>query len=174
MDWAQFDIARVHHYWSEKIKDRYVDRVKPLFAFEKPVLNTEFGFSTTSAPVIGGALSFGNVNNVSRFLHQLPIVGRFIRPRLSVIHNRDQALQAKRLAENLALMDKAGFDGAFVSTVIFPLSPYSDTPKYDLDRESASLVKYYSDRRHGTTYPDMPWEPKASFKAAAEYYATHV
>jgi len=24
---------------------------------------------------------------------------------------------------------------------------------------------------HGTTYPDMPWEPKESFKAVAEYYA---
>ena len=25
--------------------------------------------------------------------------------------------------------------------------------------------------RHGVTYPDMPWEPKESFRAVAEYYA---
>ena len=24
---------------------------------------------------------------------------------------------------------------------------------------------------HGVTYPDMPWEPKESFRAVAEYYA---
>ena len=24
--------------------------------------------------------------------------------------------------------------------------------------------------RHGDTYPDMPWEPKESFKAVADYY----
>jgi hypothetical protein len=27
--------------------------------------------------------------------------------------------------------------------------------------------------RHGTTYPDMPWEPKESFRAVAEYYGKH-
>jgi len=26
---------------------------------------------------------------------------------------------------------------------------------------------------HGVTYPDMPWEPKESFKAVADYYAQH-
>jgi hypothetical protein len=26
---------------------------------------------------------------------------------------------------------------------------------------------------HGVTYPDMPWEPKESFKAVARYYASH-
>jgi hypothetical protein len=26
---------------------------------------------------------------------------------------------------------------------------------------------------HGATYPDMPWEPKESFRAVAEYYAVH-
>ncbi len=27
--------------------------------------------------------------------------------------------------------------------------------------------------KHGSTYPDMPWEPKESFKAVADYYAKH-
>jgi hypothetical protein len=27
--------------------------------------------------------------------------------------------------------------------------------------------------RHGQTYPEMPWEPKESFRAVAEYYAKH-
>jgi len=36
-----------------------------------------------------------------------------------------------------------------------------------------SLVKYFEGGRRGTTYPDMPWEPKESFRAVAEYYASH-
>lgn len=36
---------------------------------------------------------------------------------------------------------------------------------------SFALVKTYADGRHGITYPDMPWEPKASFWAVAEAYA---
>lgn len=27
--------------------------------------------------------------------------------------------------------------------------------------------------KHGSSYPDMPWEPKESFKAVADYYANH-
>ncbi len=27
--------------------------------------------------------------------------------------------------------------------------------------------------KHGSTYPDMPWEPKESFRAVADYYAKH-
>ena len=27
--------------------------------------------------------------------------------------------------------------------------------------------------KHGSTYPDMPWEPKEAFKAVADYYANH-
>jgi hypothetical protein len=27
--------------------------------------------------------------------------------------------------------------------------------------------------KHGSTYPDMPWEPKESFKAVADYYTNH-
>jgi hypothetical protein len=33
-----------------------------------------------------------------------------------------------------------------------------------------SLVRTL-DRGHGTTYPDMTWEPKESFHAVARYYA---
>jgi hypothetical protein len=34
-----------------------------------------------------------------------------------------------------------------------------------------SLVKTYA-HGHGTTYPDMSWEPKAAFHAVADYYGT--
>jgi hypothetical protein len=115
-------------------------------------------------------LAFGNIDNKSRFLHQLPVVGRFIRPRLNKINERDESAQACRLIDQLKLLDDVHVDGGFVSTFIFSINPYDDIPKYDLDRESASLVKSYSGDKHGATYPEMAWEPKESFYAVARYY----
>jgi hypothetical protein len=36
---------------------------------------------------------------------------------------------------------------------------------------ATSLVKTYA-RGHGSTYPDMPWEPKRAFGAVASFYAS--
>lgn len=43
--------------------------------------------------------------------------------------------------------------------------------RYDLDMSSFALVKTHADGRHGTTYPNMHWEPKKAFWAVADYYA---
>ena len=170
VDWSNFDFIGIDHYWAEEIKDRYIDIVQPLFKYGKPVINTGFGFGTTNAPAMGVAKTLGNVNGSSLHLHQLPALGRFIRPKLNIINERDEAMQAKRLTDTLKLLDKSSFAGTFIDTFVFPIRPYSDIPKYDLDRESSSLVKYLEGSRHGTTYPDMTWEPKQSFKAVADYY----
>jgi hypothetical protein len=98
-------------------------------------------------------------------------VGRFTRPHLNKIYERDESIQAHRLVDQLQLLDDTGVDGGFVSTFIFSINPYDNIPKYDLDRESASLVKSFVDGQHGTTYPDMTWEPKESFKALSDFYA---
>jgi hypothetical protein len=65
----------------------------------------------------------------------------------------------------------------------------SGDPLYDLDMASYSLVKSFGGRlgplgaahpeapwdrsRLGTTYPGMPWEPKESFRAVADFYTAH-
>ena len=170
VDWSIFDFAGVDHYWSERIQDQYVDMLKPHFASGKPVIITEFGFNTSRSPSMG-ATELGHVNFVSLFLHSLPVVGRFVRPRLNKIYERDEGLQAKKLVDQLGLLDRTGVNGAFVSTFIFPINPYDDNPRYDLDRDGPSLVKTYSGGKHGTAYPDMHWEPKESFRAVADYYA---
>jgi hypothetical protein len=59
---------------------------------------------------------------------------------------------------------------SFESKSVRRINPYSEDPKYDLDTPSSTLVKYHEDGRHGSTYPDMSWEPKESFRALAEYY----
>lgn len=172
VDWSRFDIIGVDHYWAEKIKDQYLDMVKPLFTYGKPVINTGFGFNTTTAPVTGMLGTLGDLPFFRVLLHQQPVIGRFIRPQLKVVSERDEALQAQRLVNNLKLLDEAGFNGAFIDTFILPTYPYSDTPKYDLDRASSNLVKYFENGRHGTTYPDMRWEPKEGFRAVANYYSS--
>jgi len=170
VDWSPFDMIGVDHYWAERISDKYEDMVKPLFAYGKRVINTGFGFSTTTAPANGLASTLGNVSGLSVLLHQQPFIGRFIQPKLNVINERSESLQAKRLIDNLKLVDEVGFNGAFIDMFIFPIRPYNDTPQYDLDRESSSLVKYFEGGRHGITYPDMAWEPKEAFHAVTNYY----
>ncbi len=93
-----------------------------------------------------------------------------IRPYLTTINERSEDLQAKKLTEQLRLLDAAGVDGAFVFCFVFPINPFDEHAYLDLDRESASLVKTYAGGRHGVAYPDMTWEPKKSFGMVADYY----
>jgi hypothetical protein len=148
----------------------------PLFAHGKPVVITEFGYGTCqgglgsegflSSSDLGGDI----IDLKSQFLHQIRLFGRFMRPHLKGNHVRDEGWQAHQLVDNLSVLDSAGVDGAFIFQFISQITPYSDNPRYDLDMASSSLVKYYDDGKHGTTYPDMTWEPKESFKAVADYY----
>jgi hypothetical protein len=50
----------------------------------------------------------------------------------------------------------------------FPYRPDGD-PRDDLDRASPAIVKTL-EGRHGNTYPEMTWEPKAAFTAIADCY----
>ncbi len=173
VDWKSFDYIGIDHYWSEKIKGRYLDMLKPHLSYGKPVMITGFGFPTTNAPFVSASSWLKNINTLSQVLHQLPIMGRFIKAKLNKVNERDESCQARRLIDTIKMLDGAGVYGVLIDTFIFPLSPYSDNPKYDVDRESESLVKYYEGGRHGITYPDMTWEPKESFKAVADYYLNH-
>jgi hypothetical protein len=171
VDWSLFDFVGVDHYRDERIKDRYVGMLKPLLVGGRPVVVTEFGMRTYRGAEHSGALGFGVVDSRTLGLHQLPVVGRFVRPRLNGDYVRDEALQARELAETLTVLDEAGVDGAFVMTFISSISPYDPTPRYDLDMSSFSLVRSLAHGGHGTTYPDMTWEPKESFRAVADCYA---
>jgi hypothetical protein len=174
VDWKIFDFVGLDHYRVEQIKDLYVEMLKPFFAYGEPVVITEFGYRTyqgaSSTPEgMGGDI----VDHKSELLHHMPILGRFIRPKIKGVHVRDEMAQARELVDQLNVLDSAGVDGAFVSTFVSPLATYDDNPKFDLDMASYSLVKSYANGQHGATYPDMQWEPKESFRAVADYYAKH-
>jgi hypothetical protein len=76
------------------------------------------------------------------------------------------------LRELLEIFDTEGVDSAFVflfALYNMPHRPDGD-PRDDLDLASLGIVKVL-EGRNGTTYPDLPWEPKAAFSAVAEFYA---
>ncbi|MGH2887864.1 MAG: abortive infection protein, partial [Solirubrobacteraceae bacterium] len=173
VDWSLFDVVGLDHYREARIKDRYVQMLEPLLGLGKPTLVTEVGMRGYQGAESSGVLGFGVADTRSLFLHSLPVVGRFMRPHLQAGEFvRDEELQAREITETLEIIEQAGVDGAFVYTFVEQLSPYSEEPRYDLDMSALSLVKTYADRM-GTTYPDMTWEPKASFRAVAEFYARH-
>jgi hypothetical protein len=180
VDWSLFDLVGVDHYRIKNIEDKYVEFLKPSFSSGKPVVITEFGYGTGEGGIgsqgfLGtSGLSGGIIDLKSQFLHYaVPILGRFVKPRVVGNPVRNESWQASKLIENLKILDDSGVDGAFIFQFISQITPYSDDPKYDLDIASSSLVKYYEHRGQGNSYPDMPWEPKESFRAVAEYYASH-
>ena len=181
VDWDAFDYVGVDHYRAAKIEDKYIQMLEPEFKHGKPVVVTEFGYPTTHGDAgdrgmlqSTAGLEQGLIDEKSRFFHfKFPLVGQFIRPRLNGEHVRDEAWQAEKLVENLDILEKAGADGAFVSGFVTQITPYCDEPRYDLDMAGLTLVKYFEGGRRGTTYPDMPWEPKESFRAVAAYFANH-
>lgn len=171
VDWDMFDLIGIDHYWHERLKDRYLTTLEPLLASGKPVVITEFGFRTRTGADQTGAAGPENIDPLSMTLHLLPLTRQFIRPRVKTVHERNEELQARSLLRQLELLDSAGIDGAFVYTFAAPLFTHADDPRHDLDTDSFSLVKPCPSGRHGTTYPDMAWEPKKSFTAVAGYYA---
>jgi hypothetical protein len=172
VDWDRFDLIGVDHYRDARIKDRYAEMLQPLLALGKPVINTEFGMRTYRGAESDGTLGFGVADQLRVGLRQLPVVGRFVRERLNGDYVRDEAMQARELAETLTMLDAAGVAGAFVAEFVTAGATFSEEPRYDLDMNAFALVKTY---RHGKgkTYPDMTWEPKQSFQAVANYYAAH-
>ena len=171
VDWSPFDMAGVDHYWDVRIQDRYLEMLQPFFASGKPVVVTGTGSRAYQGAHSTGTLGFGVIDPRTLFLHTLPLVGRFIRPRLKGSYVRDEGEQARRLTQVLSLLDEAHVAGVFVDTFVEYNSPYSEDPRYDLDMSALSLVKTY-ERGRGTTYPEMSWEPKQAFRAVAKYYST--
>lgn len=175
VDWSLFDVVGVDHYRAQDVEANYVDMLKPLFETGKPVVVTEFGYNTYQSDgklakvVVGG----GDVDFRSLFFHSLPLVGRFVRPKVRNVHPRDEGWQARKVAETLEILDHTGVEGAFVGQFESQINPYDEEPRYDLDTTNNAVVKSYEGGRHGTTYPDMPWEPKEAFGAVAKFYSEH-
>ena len=78
-------------------------------------------------------------------------------------------MQARELAETLDVLEVSAAAGALLATFATPAACTDDNPRYDLGLDSISPVKSLPRGRHGTAYPDMPWEPKESFAVVANH-----
>jgi hypothetical protein len=162
VDWEPFDFVGVDLYRSAELADQFAEGVCTLVAQGKPVAITEFG---TAAYRGAGDLG-GRCMEIVEYDKDTGAPTR-----LNGEYIRDEAGQAAYLRELLEIFDAAGVDSAFVflfALESFPHRPDGD-PRDDLDLASPGIVKVLDDR-HGNTYPDLPWEPKAAFTALADYY----
>ena len=179
VDWSRFDFVSVDLYRDARIRDRFGDILGRYFTHGRPVAITEFGCCTYRGAADAGGRGFEIIDYSASDRDGTP-------PRLNGQYVRDEPEQARELTELLTIFGQAGADATFVMTFAAPLNPYSTDPMYDLDMASYSLVKSYGGRLGplgaayprapwdrdllGTTYHDMPWQPKESFAAVASYY----
>lgn len=172
VDWTPFDvIATDAGYRSIEVAGHYREGIRAFVAqgksLGKPVAITEFGCTThRGAASLGGRgdtiVEWGDDGKPAR------LAGEYI---------RDEDEQAAYLRELLDIFDAEGVDTVFVNTFArYDLPHRSDAsdPRADFDMASYGVVKVFDDHdRHGHTYPDLPWEPKAAFTALADYYSRH-
>jgi hypothetical protein len=171
VDWDHFDVVGVNYYRQQAPStDQYLNKISQLQATGKPVAITELGFASCREPDDPKFLSTFNAIPLSMLGTRVPAVGQFIRPRVRAVYPRDEPAQARLLVDQLQLLDQAGVDRAFVMNFSFPIMPYSEDPRHDLDATALSIVRALPRGQHGTTYPDVGWEPKEAFHAVARYY----
>jgi hypothetical protein len=169
VDWTPFDFVGVDLYRETRMRDMYPKLIARYKGFGKPVANMEFGCCTFKGAEDLGGRGWDIVD-----WSKVP-------PQLKGEYVYDQTTQAREVAELLRINDEAGVDATFVFTFVDAQVGLQDDVghqllhalDFDPDIVRYSLVKNLLDGGHGSAYPDMPWEPKESFKAVAEYYANH-
>ncbi|MGJ5816041.1 abortive infection protein [Paludibaculum fermentans] len=158
VDWNRFDFVSIDCYRDAMNQRLFRQNLRKYFAHGKPVVMTEFGCCTYKGAEKKGGYGWAIVDWSSE------------PPRLKGAYVRDEETQSKYLIELLQAFTAEEAEGAFAFTFVMPKYPYSADPRLDLDMASYGLVKSYADRM-GSTYPDMPWDPKLAFRAVADYYA---
>jgi hypothetical protein len=162
VDWDLFDFTTFELIRSAETAHLFRDGVRSLVAQSKPVAMTGFGTATWrgAGDIAPRSMEILETDEVTG----MPL-------RLTREYERDEAGQAAYLSELLEIFDTEGVDSAFVflfALYNLPHRPDGD-PRDDLDLASFGIVKILEDR-HGSTYPDLPWEPKAAFAAIADHY----
>jgi hypothetical protein len=160
VDWAPFDFVSLDLYRTAEVARLFAESVRALVAEGKPVAITEFGACTYQGAADKGARAGFVIVWDEETAMPLRLDGEY---------TRDEEGQANYLREMLAIFDAEGVDTTLVFTFAGYALPHRCNPRDDLDLASYGIVTVLEDG-HGTTYPDMTWEPKAAFNALAEAY----
>jgi hypothetical protein len=160
VDWSCFDlVASDAAYRDATTAPTFRDSVRAQTTQPKPFAVTEFGCTTHR-----GAAALGGRGDSMIEWNEDARPARLTQPVV-----RDEQEQATYLREVLAVFDDEGVDSAFVNTFVRRDLPTSTDPDRDFDVASFGIVKTLAPDKTGTTYPGLPWEPKAAFRALAEY-----
>lgn len=159
VDWTPFDIISVDAHRAKEVAHIYQQGIRALVVQGKPVAITEFGCATHRG---AGDRGGRGGSEMIEYDGTTPV-------RLNGDYIRDEQEQATHLRELLDIFTTEGVDAAFVGTFVCYGWPHRSNPRDDLDMASWGVVKVLENRT-GSTYPDMPWEPKAAFTALADYY----
>ncbi len=157
VDWSPFDLVGVDYYRDAFTRKNYLARLRQYTLTGKPVVITEFGCCTYAGAEEKGGYGWAIVDR-----SQNP-------PRLNGKFKRSEEVQAKLISDSLAIFEAEKVAGAFVFTFVMPKYPYHEDPYLDLDTASFGIVKSYANRL-GSTYPDLPWDPKQAFTTLAAIY----
>jgi hypothetical protein len=162
-DWTLFDIMSVELIRSAEVASHYREAIRKLVASGMPVAITGFGASTFQ----GAGDRGGRGMEILEYDAETGAPARLDRE-----YVRDEAGQAEYLREVLEIFGTEGVDSTFVFLFALDSLPHrpDGDPRHDLDMASPGIVKVLEGGRHGDTYPDMSWEPKAAFTAVAECY----
>ncbi|WP_163857311.1 hypothetical protein [Paenibacillus elgii] len=158
VNWEPFDFIAVDAYNSAEVTHLYADSIKKLASSNKPLVISEFGCTTFK-----GACD-------------LDARGMFIvewdgarAVRLTGSYERDESEQSRYFNDSVNIFEEAGVDTAFWCTFASHNLPYDEDPNQDFDRASYGIVRVLKES-HGTTYPDLSWEPKEVFYTIAARY----
>jgi hypothetical protein len=157
VDWNHFDIVGVNYYRYLLNESGYVDGLRMLHQFGKPVVITEFGCCSYDGAERKGPAGEDIVDWSSPT------------PQLKGMYNRNERVQAEYLAELIDLYRSENIHGAFVFEFVEPTYPHSSDPRRDLDMASFGIVKVCP---NGEGDPDgaVHWEPKLAFHEIARRY----
>lgn len=164
VDWTPFGIVATDACYPDAQRaDRLAAGLRALTAHGKPAAVTEFGCTTYR----GAADAGGRGDAVVAWDDRARPV-RFTEPVV-----RDEQEQADHLRHLIDVFDSSATDAAFVNTFArYDLPHAADDDDRDFDKASYGVVKVLADGRTGTTYPGLPWEPKAAFHTLAQYGRT--
>lgn len=160
VDWEPFDIVGVDAYRHGEPAEQYLATLERYKKDGKPVGALEFGccaYEGAAARGDGGFAILQGENPDGTGIFEG-----------GVVPTRSEREQADYVGEQLQLLEKAGFEMAFVFVFSFPAYKLGEGSK-DRDMVGFSLVKTFAD--DDPRSKDMPpWEPKEAFHRAAEFF----
>ncbi|GAA3516844.1 hypothetical protein [Actinocatenispora rupis] len=167
VDWSLFDVVATDAGYRDATNAAQLGAgLRALTGHGKPAAVTEFGCGTFRGA--GAVASRGDA--VIDWDERTARPAGFTEPVV-----RDEREQADYLRELYGVFDEAGLDAAFAYTFArYDLRHDPDADDRDFDKASFGIVTVLPEGRTGTTYPGLPWEPKAAFHALAEYGRSRV